>query len=302
MNRRELLRRTGTLGTLGVLGLAGCTSDVDDAQSGTDGGDGGGSGPDDPSATATPTGTPDPVTVTDRSVETTASGCLSDDDRSTHSARYDRQAKTVTIVGALVTPTPCHEATVERIEYDIDSGTLAVVVGSERTDGTCIECIGLVEYEATIDFSGGVPDSVDVTHEEPSVDGRGSETPSLVDSSLSVTDVSSSLTDTTAEVSFDGGENTVGVTGTIEGTDTCQTASLRRVTHNASDGSLRVDIETTDREGANGCTQAIVYVDYEATVQFDGGIPTTVSVSHNGTSVTTGAYSSASASPPDDQS
>jgi hypothetical protein len=291
MNRRELLRRTGVFS---ALGLAGCTSGANDPQSGTDGD---GSGSDGSSATATPE-----PSVTAHSVETTASGCLSGDERSTHDVRHDPATGTVTIVGRLVTPTPCHEATVESIGYDTDEGTLTVVVGSERTEGGCVECIGLVEYEATLDFSGGVPDSVDVVHEEPSVDGGDSGTSSLVDSSLSVTDVSASVTEPTAEVSFDEAEHTVVVTGTIEGTDTCQTASLRRVTYNSSDGSLRVDVETTDREEADGCTQAMVYIDYEVTVQFDGGLPSGVSVSHDGTSVTSETHNSSSASPSDSQS
>lgn len=294
VNRRELLRRTGTLS---VLGLAGCTSDVNDSRSGTDNGTGSGVVSDGSS----PGGTPGQVAVTAHSVETTASGCLSGDEQSTHDIRRDREAGTVRILGTLVTPTPCHDATVESIEYDTDTETLTVVVGSTRTEEACLECVGLVEYEATIDVSGGVPESVDVTNEQPLADG-GSETPSLVDSSLSVTDVSSSVTEPTADVSFDDGDTTVVVAGTIEGTDTCQTAALRRVTQNASDGSLQVDVETTDRKKANGCTQAIVYIDYEAVIRFDGGIPSTVSVSHNGTGVTTGAYSSALASSPDGQS
>jgi hypothetical protein len=299
MERRQFLRRTTAVG---ALGLAGCISDENDDPSGTGGADGGDG--DTPTETAPPTemptATPETVSVADRSIETVDSGCHSGGE-SGHSVQESEDSQTVTISGTIVTPTPCYEATFETLEYDADADTLTVVVGSDPDDsGACIECVGAVDYEATVSFEGGLPGSVDVSHDEPSPEGGEADGPSLRESSLSVIDVSESSSRTTADVEFDEDDNAVIVTGTIEGSDGCKTAALGRVKYNQSDDHLTVDVVTENREDAgDACTDAIVYIDYEATVSFEDEIPSNVSVQHDGQGVMSAAYGSSSASAPD---
>jgi hypothetical protein len=75
-------------------------------------------------------------------------------------------ASTVRIKGIAETPTPCYEAVVDSVA--VTDGELRVEVGFE-TDGSeaCVECIGAVTYEATVelDTTDGI-DAVTVTHGE----------------------------------------------------------------------------------------------------------------------------------------
>ncbi len=307
MDRRQFIRRTSALG---ALGLAGCTGEGNNQGNG----DNTGNGDDSP----TETSTPEPVEVTGQSIETVESGCRDGDDKSTSTVETDEASQTVTITGTLATSQPCYEATLSTVEYHTDDAMLNVAVTPESTEEMCVDCLGMVEYEATIEFSGGVPETVDVSHEDAANGGHGdgeddgehsddhaggdSDTPSLVDSELSVTDVSGSASETTADASFDTEMNTVTVTGTIQGNNGCKTATLGNVTYNESDDHLTVDVETTDREDTGMCTQQLVYIDYEATITFEKGVPKEISVQHDGNGVMSGAHGSASAAPPDDQS
>jgi hypothetical protein len=83
-----------------------------------------------------------------------------------------------------------------------------------------------------------------------------------------------------ATVSFDG--STVVVAGTIWGRDGCQTAGLDSATYDGAADELTVAVETLRRADAgDACTQAIVEIDYEATVAFDGSLPERVVVTHD---------------------
>lgn len=301
MNRRTFLRRTGAVG---ILGLAGCTGAGDSNDPGDDGGTGGsGSGGD--GATPTETQTP-PPTVTDYEIRTVDSGCKSDD----VTVSVHKTESAVTISGTITASNPCYDPVLNAVSYNIGSDTLRVDVGVESTDEACADCVGAIEYEATVEFADGPPGTVTVSHEGDVVEASdgttetptASERTTYVDSSLTVTDVTSSATETTADVAFNEDDSTVVVTGTIQGSDGCKTAALKRVTYNRSDDRLLVHVETVDREGAQSCTEALVYIDYEATIRFEGGIPSQISVSHDDRHVLSGAYGSASASAPDDQS
>lgn len=88
----------------------------------------------------------------------------------------------------------------------------------------------------------------------------------------------------TAEVTFDTEAEAVRVTGTIEGANGCKTAALKSATYDDATDEVSLLVHTVDREGTEGkaCTESLVYIDYEATVQFAGGTPANASVSHNG--------------------
>jgi hypothetical protein len=71
----------------------------------------------------------------------------------------------VTVTGTIEAPDPCHEATIVNATYDAEANALALSVGTESGDGMCQDCVGGVEYEATVTFDGALPASTTVDHE-----------------------------------------------------------------------------------------------------------------------------------------
>jgi hypothetical protein len=86
-----------------------------------------------------------------------------------------------------------------------------------------------------------------------------------------------------ASVSREG--TTVTVEGTIGGSDGCQTAALAAATYDAGADELRVDVKTEKRK-SGACVQCLVEIDYVADFSFEGGLPGSVVVSHEGEVVT----------------
>lgn len=83
-----------------------------------------------------------------------------------------------------------------------------------------------------------------------------------------------------ATVSF---PDDVVVTGCISGPDGCAEAALDSVEYDTGDDVLRVAVGIEDtREPDEVCTQAIVYRSYELRATFEGGLPGTVVVVHDG--------------------
>jgi len=167
MNRRDVLRRTIALAGAGTL--AGCLDegsgdggDGDDGSDGSDGSDGGdgSSGSDGATDTATPEPTP---SLSGQEIATQNTGCMSD---GAASASVSSDSLTVTVSGAIEAPDPCHEATLVDASYDADADGLSVTVGTaEGESGVCQDCVGTVEYEATMTFEGRLPASATVAHE-----------------------------------------------------------------------------------------------------------------------------------------
>jgi len=80
-------------------------------------------------------------------------------------------------------------------------------------------------------------------------------------------------------------DRTVTVNGTIRGNNGCYTARLAETT--IEDDALVVRIESyEDADEDQDCTMAIVYIEYEATVEVHGEGPGSVLVEHNGERVT----------------
>lgn len=100
--------------------------------------------------------------------------------------------------------------------------------------------------------------------------------PSVVDRSFARTG-DASEPDESASVAF--GDDAVTVSGVISGKNGCMQASLKGAEYDPDADELRVRVETV-REGGDVCTQQIVYRGYEATVAFEGGLPTSVVVEH----------------------
>jgi hypothetical protein len=140
MNRRTVLRRTGALA---ALGLAGCLSD--------------GSGD-------TPTDTEPPMPEIDSTtIDTTGTDCASGDG-GVATLEADAGGHRLTVTGTIEASNPCHVA--ELVETDLSDGTITVTVGTEP-DGSdaCMECIGAVDYEATVQLTPGLEADVVVSHE-----------------------------------------------------------------------------------------------------------------------------------------
>lgn len=148
---------------------------------------------------------------------------------------------------------------------------------------------------------GGDPDVGDGS---PTPGGDGTPTPAppttepttVADFTFQVTNIDSAATEPTADVTFETGENRVRVTGTIQGSDGCKTAALEAIDYDRAADEVSLSVITEDRPDAgDACTQALVYIDYEATVSFTGGLPSQAAVSHDGDEIASGAHDSATA-------
>jgi len=82
-----------------------------------------------------------------------------------------------------------------------------------------------------------------------------------------------------ASVSF--GSVSVSVPGTVVGNNACYRARLADVSYDAASGTCRVVIEAFNASPEEMCAQCITVIDYEATVEFEGGLPDTVEVVHD---------------------
>lgn len=149
MKRRVVLAAAATAAT----GVSGCLAG--DGGAGGGNGDGGGSDGDCPDGEDC-----GPAEVTDSSIRTTATGCGSQD---TDEVSVSLDGATLAIEGAVWASNPCHEAVLTAA--DVRDGELSVGVGVESTDQICTECIGEIEYRATVEVSDVYAlDSVRVDH------------------------------------------------------------------------------------------------------------------------------------------
>jgi len=109
-------------------------------------------------------GCPGPEVV-DATMEQSGGSC-GDADRA--SVRFaDEQVR---VSGTHRTPTPCHGLTLSSSGLrDPFSGDDALVVTVETADrqGGCVECVGTVPYEATVDLEHAYPSTVRVVHAGP---------------------------------------------------------------------------------------------------------------------------------------
>lgn len=99
-------------------------------------------------------------------IETVDSDCGGPD---IDSATIDIGTGAVDIEGTIRAPNPCHEA--ELIDATVEDGVMSVHIGVEsplEEGEVCVECVGKIDYEATIPFDDTV-DAVELTHEDRSV-------------------------------------------------------------------------------------------------------------------------------------
>ncbi|QSG13747.1 hypothetical protein [Halapricum desulfuricans] len=141
MDRRTLL---ASFGVTAAIGLAGC---------------GGASGATGPTETDT-----ESASVGSRSITTTEAGCGGPDE--TASVSFDTERTEIAVDGAIGAANPCQEATLAAVDDATGTGTVTVTVGTKPTGDVCVQCLGRVEYTATIGFEGTLPDRIVVEHGE----------------------------------------------------------------------------------------------------------------------------------------
>lgn len=163
---------------------------------------------------------------------------------------------------------------------------------------------GDADPEADAESQGDDPESDDEGAENDDRDDSdsdetdGDEPPELTDSAIDVTEVSPGQEIDEADIEFDSDANAVVVEGTIHGRDACRTAALGNVDYDAEDDELSVDVVTAAADDADDrmCAETIVEIDYAVRVQFEGGLPSSATVSHDGRAFVSAGHGSSSAS------
>lgn len=309
MKRRALLRRTAALGALAV---AGCVSGDDQGAGETTT-----SPPDSP--TETPTS--EPITIVEKDIRTTATGCRSGESEETATVAFDRAANRVTVTGVLHTGTPCYRAVLRSVRFANDTGTLRLEVGAKSTGGVCVQCVARIEYEATVTLSSGAPDTVEIVHEGETVttapaqesgggdsDGSGSDggeggdaRPVLVSSNLEVLGRNPTGGDTTpGDIEFRSDAMEVVVTGTVRARNGCETAMVDSLAYDSNTDTLSANVvaEVPPSKEDQLCTQALADVRYRLTVGFENALPGTVEISQEGHGGMGAGHGEATASAP----
>lgn len=190
MQRRSFLRLAASAGAVGAL--AGCTQNPDRNNS-SDGDSGAGR---DPSTTKTTPGTANdqvttettdgadegtPATPTipsgrdgtrdgvDYTIAVTSAECASGARTNTvDDIDFDEDASEIVVTGTIDASNPCKVADVSAIEHDTDDGSVAVTITTvDREESTqmCAECLGAIEYEATLTFGDNFPNEASVVHD-----------------------------------------------------------------------------------------------------------------------------------------
>lgn len=85
-------------------------------------------------------------------------------DATDHAATVAFDDDSIRVDGTVITPVPCYDLAVDDAGTAIDDGELTVSITAEREDGVCVECVGAVPYEATVDLGDALPDTVVVAH------------------------------------------------------------------------------------------------------------------------------------------
>jgi len=204
MHRRRFIQVAASAGAVGVL--AGCTqdqggSDSDETDDGTDEGrtsEESTTTEAETTATAegsqatttaersggdrTRTGTRDGV---DYSISITGSRCGNGaEDNEVDDIAFDEEAVEIVVTGTIDAATPCEVVDASAIDHDESGGHVTVTVATvepANDPDVCQQCLGALDYEATLAFDGSIPSEASVVHDgqsgrrELSSAGYGSE-------------------------------------------------------------------------------------------------------------------------------
>ncbi|WP_323675098.1 hypothetical protein [Halorubellus sp. PRR65] len=117
---------------------------------------------------STAAGCPAP-TVAEASL-TAGDGDCGSRDGETAVAGYGDRA--VTVEGTVPAPDPCHDLAIADVSYDGKTRTARVVVEATTNDEGCVQCVGAIDYTATIRYDHDFPDRVEVYHRSWDEDRR----------------------------------------------------------------------------------------------------------------------------------
>jgi hypothetical protein len=268
VSRRDVL--SGVTAT-GALVLAGCVAQDDDGEDQSDGG----------------------PQIADTSVSSTGDSRSGESDAV---QTFEINDNTVTVTGVLQAPNPCHEATLEDSAVSDDTLTLGIDVQETNDKEACVEMLGMVEYEITVELDDAssittltvnhaTGDSHTLTQEEASEemgnedDDQAAAQPAIASSTIETTDARCGGTDdATVTRTADG----FAIEGTIPTSNPCHEATLGEVTITSAGLEANVGTESTLEEG-QACAQCIGEVAYRVDVTVDNadGIAS-VKVNHGG--------------------
>jgi len=80
------------------------------------------------------------------------------------SATIAFEGESVVVDGTFITPNPCYELRLATAAYDANDDALEVVIAAKSTGETCVQCIGAIDYEASVRFDHELPGQVVVKH------------------------------------------------------------------------------------------------------------------------------------------
>ncbi|WP_332897994.1 twin-arginine translocation signal domain-containing protein [Haladaptatus sp. CMSO5] len=147
MNRRTFLT---SVAVGGVAGVAGCVSS-------TNPGTGGETTTDDSPTEQSPT-------LTNKSFTVVSEDCGNEVSKANVSFQPDQSQ--VQVSGTIFGPSACYTGKLDSATYDGESDTLNIHVVTEQPDedAMCAQCIQEIQYQASIGFENGLPETVVVTH------------------------------------------------------------------------------------------------------------------------------------------
>lgn len=134
------------------------------------------------------------------------------------------------------------------------------------------------------DDGGDVDDGGDGGDGGDDVDDGGVSTGfRLLSSDFEVVDRVPGNAEDVADVSFDDVEESVDVGGIVHGSNSCKTAELASAGYDDIEDVLELRVDTTDLPDAEEvCAPVITEIFYSVSAEFSGGLPSTVSVYHDG--------------------
>lgn len=102
--------------------------------------------------------------VAAKSIGTVEQSCAGESDDDGATVGFEDEA--VIVDGQITTPTPCYEPSIAEATYDERRDVLAITVDSgDQSAAGCVDCLGVVDYEARVELEGRYPGRVVVRHE-----------------------------------------------------------------------------------------------------------------------------------------
>jgi hypothetical protein len=203
----------------------------------------------------------------------------------------------VSLAGVKTASNPCQEVV---LNTAVSGAELSVDVATEPQEDSddCIQCIGSLEYEATVALSNDAVETVTVSHGEdgPTTTVDADEAPDeIVEESNETTPVETPESDPephveridTVETACATGEDSIQATrdgdslsveGVIGAPDPCHTATVSGISLSESALEVVVDVESEDKI----CQECVGEVRYEARIDLDGAEVERLVVDHGG--------------------